>query len=53
MRTLYSLVDSDQASKQLCRMKTPKAVSPKAMGISEDARVLGVYCFELAITKGG
>jgi hypothetical protein len=34
-------------------LKTPKAVSPKAMGISEDARVLGVYCFELAITKGG
>ena len=33
-------------------LKTPKAVSPKAMGISEDARVLGVYCFELAITKG-
>lgn len=34
-------------------LKTPTATSPKAMGISNDARVLGVYCFELAISKKG
>jgi hypothetical protein len=33
-------------------LKMPKAVSPKSLGVSTDARVLGVYCFELAITKG-
>jgi hypothetical protein len=34
-------------------LKTPKATSPKALGMSNDARVLGVLCSELAITKGG
>lgn len=33
-------------------LKTPKAMSPKALGINEDARVLGVLCSELAITAG-
>lgn len=34
-------------------LKTPKAASPKALGMSGDTRVLGVLCSELAITKGG
>lgn len=34
-------------------IKTPKAASPKALGMSEDARVLGVLCSEFAITQGG
>ena len=34
-------------------LKTPKATSPKALGLSEDARILGVLCSELALTKGG
>jgi hypothetical protein len=33
-------------------LKTPKATSPKALGMSNDARVLGVLCSELAITAG-
>jgi hypothetical protein len=33
-------------------LKTPKATSPKTLGMSNDARVLGVLCSELAITTG-
>ena len=33
-------------------LKVPRAVSPKALGLSDHERVLGVFCFELAITKG-
>jgi hypothetical protein len=34
-------------------LKTPKAISPKALGVSADSRLLGVSCYELSITKGG
>jgi len=33
--------------------KTPKAISPKALGLSEDPRVLGVRVSEIVITKNG
>ena len=33
-------------------IKTPKATSPKALGISADPRVLGVCVFELQFAKG-
>ncbi|PZR76872.1 MAG: hypothetical protein DLM73_01570 [Chthoniobacterales bacterium] len=32
------------------QLKTPNAASPKDLGLSEDPRVLGVLCSELAIT---
>ena len=32
-------------------LKTPKAISPKSMGLSADERLLGVCCYELSITK--
>jgi len=32
-------------------LKTPKAISPKSMGVSADERLLGVCCYELSITK--
>jgi hypothetical protein len=32
--------------------KTPKATSPKALGLSADPRVLGICCFDLELTKG-
>jgi len=32
-------------------LKTPKAISPKSMGVSADPRLLGVCCYELFITK--
>jgi len=31
-------------------LQTPNAASPKSLGMSDDARVLGVLCSELAIT---
>lgn len=34
-------------------LKTPDPASPKSLGMGDDARVLGVLCSELAITKGG
>lgn len=34
-------------------LRLPKAVSPKDLGISSDARVLGVSCFDIVITKVG
>lgn len=34
-------------------LKIPKAVSPKSIGRGGDPRLLGVFCFELALTKGG
>ena len=33
-------------------LKTLKAASPKSLGIGEDARVLGVFCFSFVLTKG-
>jgi len=33
-------------------IKTPKATSPKALGINADTRVLGVCCFDLEMSKG-
>jgi hypothetical protein len=32
--------------------KTPKATSPKALGLSADPRVLGICCFDLELSKG-
>ena len=32
-------------------LETPKAISPKSMGVSADERLLGVCCYELSITK--
>ena len=33
-------------------LKTPKATSPKALGLNLDPRVLGVCCLELELSKG-
>ncbi len=32
-------------------LKTPKATSPKTLGMSDDSRVLGVCCFDLVLNK--
>lgn len=32
-------------------IKTPKATSPKALGLSADPRVLGIFCLELELAK--
>ena len=32
--------------------KTPKATSPKALGVNPDPRVLGICCFEMELSKG-
>lgn len=32
--------------------KTPTATSPKSLGLNEDARVLGVCCWEIELSKG-
>jgi len=42
-----------QGGELILEFKIPKAVSPKALGVSADPRVLGICCFELAITQGG
>ena len=34
-------------------LKIPKATSPKALGLSDDSRVLGVSCFDLQLVKTG
>ena len=34
-------------------LKIPKAVSPKALGLSDDPRVLGVSCVDLQLAKTG
>jgi len=34
-------------------LKMPKAMSPKALGQSQDSRLLGVACFDLVIEKAG
>jgi hypothetical protein len=34
-------------------LRTPKATSPKALGLNSDPRVLGVSCFNLVINKAG
>jgi hypothetical protein len=33
-------------------IKTPKATSPKTLGLSADPRVLGICCLDLELTKG-
>ena len=33
-------------------LKVPKAISPKALGLNADPRVLGICCHELELTKG-
>jgi hypothetical protein len=33
-------------------LKTPKATSPKALGLNADPRVLGVCCLDLELSKG-
>lgn len=33
-------------------IKTPKATSPKALGLSDDPRVLGICCLDLEFSKG-
>ena len=33
-------------------LKTPKATSPKALGINPDPRILGICCLSLEISKG-
>ena len=33
-------------------VKTPKATSPKALGVNADPRVLGICCFDLEVSKG-
>ena len=33
-------------------IKTPKATSPKALGLNADPRILGVCCLDLEISKG-
>lgn len=43
---------SDRWDKTLTvELKIPKAVSPKALGVSEDPRVLGLSCFDLVISE--
>lgn len=32
-------------------LKTPQAASPKALGMSDDPRVLGISCFDLVLNK--
>jgi hypothetical protein len=34
-------------------LKIPKAASPKALGLSDDPRVLGLSCFDLTISETG
>lgn len=34
-------------------LRTPKATSPKALGLSSDPRVLAISCFDLVISKAG
>jgi hypothetical protein len=34
-------------------LRTPKAVSPKALGLSNDPRFLGISCFAMMIDKAG
>ena len=33
-------------------IKTPKATSPKALGLSADPRILGICCLDLELSKG-
>ena len=33
-------------------LKTPKATSPKALGINPDPRILGICCLSLELSKG-
>lgn len=33
-------------------LRTPKSTSPRALGASEDTRILGVCCLELQLAKG-
>lgn len=36
----------------MINFKTPKATSPKALGLSADPRVLGICCLDLELSKG-
>lgn len=40
------------AKKLEIELRTPKSTIPKALKMNDDARVLGVACFEMEITKG-
>jgi hypothetical protein len=41
------------AAKKLdIELRTPKSTTPKALKMNDDARVLGVACYEMQITKG-
>jgi hypothetical protein len=40
------------AKKMEIELRTPKSTTPKALKMNDDARVLGVACFEMEITKG-
>jgi hypothetical protein len=33
-------------------IKTPKATSPKALGLGADPRILGICCLDLELSKG-
>ena len=39
------------AKKLDIELRTPKSTTPKALKMNEDARVLGVACYEFEITK--
>jgi hypothetical protein len=40
------------ARKLEIELRTPKSTTPKALKMNDDARVLGIACYELEITKG-
>jgi hypothetical protein len=43
--------DSSTSDTLKMELKTPKATSPKTLGVSDDPRVLGVCCFDLVLNK--
>jgi hypothetical protein len=44
---------NEQGDALTIELKLPKAASPKALGLSEDPRVLGLSCFDLTISQTG
>lgn len=40
------------AKKLNIELRTPKATTPKTLNMNDDARVLGVACYEMQITRG-
>ena len=40
-----------QSRKLQIELRTPKSTTPKALKMNEDARILGVACYELEITE--